>query len=75
VIKSGDLKTLTGKGLPFHKQSFKYGNMFVSFKVTFPTKLDAKQLEFATKALGHMPKADTDMNCKETCQLQTYSEK
>ena len=33
---SDDLKTIPDKGLPFHKQSFKFGNLFVMFKVTFP---------------------------------------
>ena len=39
VIKPDDIKTVEGKGLPFHKQSFKFGNLFVMFKVTFPKSL------------------------------------
>jgi DnaJ-class molecular chaperone len=36
VIKPDDIKTVVEKGLPFHKSSFKFGNLFVMFKVTFP---------------------------------------
>lgn len=36
VIKPDDIKTVIEKGLPFHKSSFKFGNLFVMFKVTFP---------------------------------------
>jgi len=39
VIKPEDLKTLEGKGLPFHKKSFEFGNLFIIFKVTFPAAL------------------------------------
>ena len=40
VIKPEDLKTLEGKGLPFHKRTWEFGNMFIIFKVTFPDKLN-----------------------------------
>jgi len=33
VIKPDDLKTIPEKGLPFHKQPFKFGHLFVLFKV------------------------------------------
>ena len=59
-------KTLHEKGMPFHRQSYKFGNLFVLFKVKFPIKLNPSQVEGATKALGHMPRADTDMDVKET---------
>lgn len=39
VIKPDSLKTLEGKGLPFHKKSFEFGNIFIIFKVTFPETL------------------------------------
>ena len=39
VIKPDDLKTIPEKGLPFHKQTFKYGNLFIIFKVEFPDSL------------------------------------
>lgn len=39
VIKPEDLKTLEGKGLPFHKKTWEFGNLFIIFKVSFPEKL------------------------------------
>jgi len=39
VIKPDDLKTLEGKGLPFHKKSWEFGNLFIKFNVVFPDKL------------------------------------
>jgi DnaJ-class molecular chaperone len=32
--------TIEEKGLPFHKNSYKYGNLFVLFTVKFPTSLE-----------------------------------
>jgi len=39
VIKPEDLKTLEGKGLPFHKKQWEFGNLFIIFKVLFPPSL------------------------------------
>jgi len=44
VIKPDDLKTVPDKGLPFHKQPFKFGNLFVMFKVTFPDSVPVDKL-------------------------------
>lgn len=66
--------TVIDKGLPFHKQSYKTGNLFVLFKVKFPTTLSAPQVTAAGSALASMPKADVDMNCKETVKLEKYNE-
>jgi len=33
--------TIEDKGLPFHKNSYKFGNLFVLFKVKFPDTLGA----------------------------------
>ncbi len=39
VIKPDDIKTVRDKGLPFHKQAYKFGNLFVIFKVSFPATI------------------------------------
>ena len=44
VIKADDLKTMEGKGLPFHKKSWEFGHLFIIFKVVFPESLTAPQL-------------------------------
>ena len=33
VIKPDDLKTLENKGLPFHKRSYEFGNLYIKFNV------------------------------------------
>lgn len=44
VIKPDSLMTIEDKGLPFHKNSYKFGNLFVLFKVNFPDSMDAAQI-------------------------------
>jgi hypothetical protein len=39
VIKPDSLMTLEGKGLPFHKTPYQFGNLFVLFTVKFPESL------------------------------------
>ena len=40
VIKPDTLMTVEDKGLPFHKNPYKFGNLFVLFKVKFPETLN-----------------------------------
>ena len=41
VIKHDSLMTIEEKGLPFHKSSIKFGNLFILFSVKFPDSLNA----------------------------------
>jgi len=43
--------TIEEKGLPFHKNPYKFGNLFVIFSVKFPETLDAAQMEQISKLL------------------------
>lgn len=45
VIKPDDIKTVAEKGLPFHRTSYKFGNLYVVFKVSFPKQMPAKALK------------------------------
>jgi DnaJ-class molecular chaperone len=36
VIQPDQILTIQEKGMPFHKNSFKQGNLFIMFKVKFP---------------------------------------
>jgi DnaJ family protein A protein 2 len=45
VIKPDDLKTVVGKGLPFHKKAYETGNLYIIFKVSFPDQLNIQQVE------------------------------
>jgi len=61
VIKPEDLKTLEGKGLPFHKKTWENGNLFIIFKVTFPATLKQAQIKVLDEALGKVLPDDDDM--------------
>ena len=74
VIKPEDIKTIADKGLPFHKQSFKFGNLYVVFKVSFPTSLSKPQYEAASLALASQKGADENMEDAPIVKLQKYSE-
>lgn len=45
VIKPDSLMTIEDKGLPFHKNPYKFGNLFVLFKVNFPDSLGANAVK------------------------------
>ena len=72
VIKPDDLKTLIGKGLPFHKRSYEFGNLYIKFNVTFPAKLTKAQMTPLNAALGK--KDDDEEMDGEACILKTYNE-
>ena len=52
VIKPDDLKTVIGKGLPFHKRSFDFGNLYVKFTIVFPDSMSKPQLTALNSALN-----------------------
>ena len=41
VIKPDSLMTVEDKGLPFHKNPYKFGNLFILFKVVFPETIES----------------------------------
>lgn len=75
VIKPDDIKTIENHGMPFNKQSYKFGNLFVVFKVKFPESLNTQQVNKMNEALSFMKKkGDTDMDVSETCSLIDFKE-
>jgi hypothetical protein len=64
------------RGLPFHKQSFKFGNLFILFKVSFPLSVTNPQLKQLGIALGDMKQLQIDeqMEANEVVMLTNYSE-
>lgn len=40
VIKPNDTMTVEGLGMPFHKTSYKNGNLFITFNIKFPDTVD-----------------------------------
>jgi DnaJ family protein A protein 2 len=51
IIKPGDSKQLTGKGMPFHKDPMSHGNLYIVFEIEFPKKGDLKNVEDLKKLL------------------------
>lgn len=62
VIKPNEIKTVLEKGLPFHKQSFKFGNLYVIFKITFPSSLNAPSLKLLESSLSTMKRKEDDVD-------------
>jgi len=44
VIKPGDAREIRNEGMPVFTRSYEHGNLYIKFKVKFPTKLEAKQI-------------------------------
>lgn len=68
--------TIEEKGLPFHKNPYKFGNLFVLFTVKFPDSLSSAQTQSVSQLLSDMKaknRVDDDM-VSETVKLQEYSE-
>lgn len=61
VIQPDQLMTIEEKGLPFHKNSYKFGNLFILFKVVFPEKMTMNQVNEVKSLLKGMKKKDQDM--------------
>lgn len=74
VIKPDSLMTIPEKGLPFHKNPYKFGNLFVLFKVTFPDSLGAGEVAQVQDTLKAMKKKDANMSsAEEVVRLVPFS--
>jgi len=74
VIKPEDIKTIEGFGMPFHKTSYRFGNLFILFKITFPDKLQPEQISPLREALSGQKSNKMDLDAEETVKLQTFTE-
>ena len=45
---------IKGKGMPFHKKSWEFGNLFILFKIKFPTTVTAEQQQVAKACLSEL---------------------
>lgn len=61
VVKPDSLMTIPEKGLPFHKNPYKFGNLFVLFKVSFPSSLGASEVAQVKETLITMKKKNEKM--------------
>ena len=52
VIKPDQIMTIKEKGMPFHKNSFKFGNLFIMFKVKFPDTVKLEDIDQISRVIG-----------------------
>ena len=70
VIKPDQLMTIEDKGLPFHKNPYKFGNLFVLFTVEFPTSLNDTQSSGIETLFASMKRKGLEgIDVAETCKL------
>ena len=58
-----------GLGMPFHKTPYKFGNLFINFKIKFPEKLKDDQLTKVSEVLSSQAK-----NAKMKAAIENVSE-
>ncbi|KAG5479013.1 hypothetical protein LSCM1_02855 [Leishmania martiniquensis] len=51
ITKPGDVKCVTGEGMPVYKQANKFGNLVIEFMVDYPDHIEAEQLRLLREAL------------------------
>lgn len=67
--------TVHGKGLPFFRKAYEFGNLYIAFKVVFPKAIGQAELKLVSASLGGK-KEDADMNGDaEIVKLVAYNEK
>ena len=76
VLKPNSLMTIEEKGLPFHKNSYKFGNLFIMFSVKFPNSLDNKQISDVSNVFASLKtkNKDKDMDEGDTVKLIPFDE-
>ncbi len=52
IVNPEQRKTLEDMGMPFYKKSYKYGSLFIDFKIKFPDKVEPSQIDLISKALS-----------------------
>ena len=51
IVKPEEIKTVEGQGMPFYKKSYQFGNLFLLFKIKFPSSLEPAQISNLSQAL------------------------
>ncbi len=75
IIGNGETMCVEELGMPFFKRSYKYGNLFVVFTVTFPATLTKAQRKAIQDCL-HLKETETtrcDPRVKDEFKLKAYN--
>lgn len=51
-----------GLGMPFHKTPYKFGNLFIQFKIKFPERLEEDQVKEVKTILSSQAKSQKQMS-------------
>jgi DnaJ family protein A protein 2 len=73
IVKHGEIQTIEDQGMPFHKKSYKQGNLFIEFEVEFPDSITAAQKQHIEAAFG-VPKKPDVKDVAETVQMIKHEE-
>lgn len=65
VIKSGDMKSILGEGMPQYKNPFEKGRLIITFEVIFPTSIAPELIPKLESCLPPRPRADVSMDAEE----------
>ena len=61
--------------MPYNKQTYKFGNLFIKFTIKFPESLASEQMGKITQALEFQKKqTDVEMDVAETCSMKPFTE-
>lgn len=78
VIKPNQMMTCEGLGMPFHKTPYEFGNLFIRFKIVFPTNVDSVQCDQIKTVLAAQSKGKAELaeleSADETVQLTKFEE-
>lgn len=75
VIKPNSTMTCEGLGMPFHKTPYKFGNLFINFKIKFPESLEDGQVSAVKEVLSGQKKEQNGLNdAAETVELIKFEE-
>jgi DnaJ family protein A protein 2 len=74
IITPGVTKTVQELGMPFFENSYKFGNLNITFTVDFPAKLDSSEKEAYEKLLKTQPKKQVKKdNITNTCHTTPFN--
>ena len=74
-IKPGSTMTCEGLGMPFHKTPYKFGNLFINFKIKFPEKIDPSGIEQVKQLLSDQATPSSGVeSVTEICHLEKFEE-
>lgn len=72
------MMTCEGLGMPFHKTPYKFGNLFILFKIKFPETVNQGQIDQIGNVLSMQKKSDAQLkavqNVTDIQKLEKFNE-